>query len=346
MRLQETWPAYHGLGGAFELDTLKYLDVLACHGQPGCPEKTFDLMIDLGANTGYFSEKVSVRRFAKDYIMIEANPWTTVTLQERWGDTNWTQRWFHKQVGQKETEKVPQVEIMAQALSNHSHGTLDLCQTEGSMEGNCLVKIANIDSLFPAELTPKFQKKLAKAQSAFIKIDTEGMDELVLRGMRRLLEQTRGNHEDGSTRHLVNFLQFEYSPALMKKAQTRENFTDYDLKTTTQFLQSIGFETFMIGPRFLPLSHGSWHDLYKNVTEDPQNNAGKRINYQQFDGRLCPWCGGMNEPSFTTDIFAMRSSHPDATKIKVALGACQESKDFDIHDSQYEPHSTVFLSKD
>jgi len=346
MKLQEAWPAYHGLGGAFELDTLKYVDLLACHGQPGCPEKTFDLMIDLGANTGYFSEKVSVRRFAKDYIMIEANPGTTMVLRQRWGDANWMQTWFRKQVGQKDSEQVPEVEIINQALSNHSNGTLDLCQTEGSMHGNCLVNIANVDKLLPASLTPKFQEKLAQAQSAFIKIDTEGMDELVLRGMRRLLEKTRGTHEDGSPRHLVNFLQFEYSPALMKKAQTRENFEQYDLKTTTQFLESIGFETFMIGPRFLPLSHGSWHDQYKNSTEDPKNNAGKLVNYPQFDSRLCPWCTAMTEPSFTTDIFAMRSSHPHAAKMKLALGACQESKDFEIHDPQYEPHSTVFLSRD
>jgi len=338
MTLQETWPGYHGHGGAFELDTLKYLDLLACHGRPDCSEKSFDLMIDLGANTGYFSEKVSVRRFAKDYIMIEANPLTTQVLRNRWGNTSFKQAWFTQQVAQKKEDQVPEFEIMAQALSYRSGGYLDMCQTEESMRyaDGCNVSIASIDSLIPTKLTTGFQEKLAKAQSAFIKIDTEGMDELVLRGMKGLLGQQRGTYADGKPRHLVNFLQFEYSPALMKKAREREDFQHYDLKTTTQFLESIGFETFLIGPRFLPLSHGSWDDVFKTWTEDPDNNAGKLKNYPTFDSRLCSWCPTMEtEPSFTTDIFVMRSSHPRAAEIKVALGACEESKDFDINDTQY-----------
>jgi len=337
MQLQETWPGYHGHGGAFELDTLKYLDLLACHGED-CPDKTFDLMIDLGANTGYFTEKVAVRRFAKDYLMVEANPKTTQVLQDyRFGNADFKQAWFTQQVGQKEGEPLPEFEIICQALSSHADGFLDMCQTEGSMAASeCNVKIASVDSLLAESLTSSFKNKVAEAQSAFIKIDTEGMDELVLRGMQGLLQEQRGTHADGSPRHLVNFMQFEYSPALMKKAQDRESFQNYDLKTTTQFLESIGFETFLIGPRFLPLSHGSWDDLYKTWTQDPANNAGALTNYPTFDSRLCTWCPTMvNEPSFTTDVFAMRASHPRAAEIKVALGACQESKDFDPNDPQY-----------
>ena len=51
MKQEDTWPSYHGWGGSYELDTLKLLDSLACHDGSGCPEKMFDLAIDLGADS-------------------------------------------------------------------------------------------------------------------------------------------------------------------------------------------------------------------------------------------------------------------------------------------------------
>jgi len=217
-------------------------------------------------------------------------------------------------------------------------GVLDMCQTEPSFKlkgATCTVPIASVDSLIPSKLAPALQEHFAKAQSAFLKVDTEGMDELVLRGMHALLEEKRGLYQDGSPRYLVNFFQFEYSPYLMKLAKDREGFQEYDLQTTTKFLESIGFETFLIGPRFLPLSHGSWNDEFKKFTEDARNNDGRIDTYPNFVGVCADWCGKLPGPSVTADIFAIRSSHPKIKEIKVALGACQESKDFDPKDPQY-----------
>jgi len=121
---------------------------------------------------------------------------------------------------------------------------------------HCTVPIASVDSLIPSKLTSTLQDNFKDASSAFIKIDTEGMDELVIRGMSSLLQEQRGTYEDGSPRYLVNFFQFEYSPLLMSLAKEREGFHEYDLKTVAAFLESIGFESFLIGPRYLPLSMG------------------------------------------------------------------------------------------
>lgn len=319
-----------------ELDTLKLIDLLGCHGK-NCTEEPFDLMLDLGANTGYYTEKLTVRNFAKNYIMIEANPSTKDVLQRRWGDEEWKNVWFTQQV--TKSGRAPHFELINQALSNHSKGVLDMCQTEPSMaagtSGKCKVSIASIDDLVPAKLTPVFQEHFSQAQSAYIKIDTEGMDELVLRGMSRLLDETRGQYEDGSPRHLVNFLQFEFSPWLMQLAKQREGFQEYDIKSVTQFLESAGFETFLIGPRYLPLSHGSWDDEFLAFTNDPSNNAGAQVNYPNFDDRLCSGCNTLDHESFTGDIFAIRASHPRLSELKLALGACQESTDFDMKDPQY-----------
>lgn len=329
----DVWPAYHGWGGANEVDTLKLIDMLGCKGK-GCKEPPFDLMLDLGANTGYYTEKLTVRKFAKHYVMVEANPVTSETLYQRWGNESWKKDWFTKQVPH---DPAPSFQVINQALSNHSQGEVDMCQTEESFKptGSCKVPIASVDSLVPEKLTPELKEHFTNAQSAFIKVDTEGMDELVLRGMTQLLNAQRGVNEDGSPRFLVNFLQFEWSPWLMSKAKKREGFQEYDVKSVTQFLESLGFETFLIGPRYLPLSHGSYADEFKTFSDDPNNNAGVRVNYPNFDDRLCKGCNTKDHESFTGDILAIRASHPRLTELKVALGACEESKDFDIKDPQY-----------
>merc|ERR1719440_204506 len=339
LKREDVWPAYHGVGGSFELDTLKYLDLLGCNDELGCPakvERPFDLMFDLGANTGYYTEKTTVRNFAKNYVLVEADPGATNLLTGRWGTNSWKQSWYTKQVALKEGEQIPGFEVINKALSNATGAVIDMCRTQGSMCGDDRnVAVATLDSLVPGALSPAFQQHFQQAQSAFIKVDTEGMDELVMRGMTSLLNEKRGQYGDGSPRFLVNFLMFEYAPTLMKAAREREGIQNYDLETTTKFLESLGFETFLIGPRFLPLTHNSWHAEYKTITEDPRNNAGALLNYPKFDGRLFNHCyhtkcSEMKDSSFTSDVFAIRSSHPRATELKVALGACRESTDFEM----------------
>jgi FkbM family methyltransferase len=339
MKQADVWPAYHGRGGSYELDIFKLLDAISFQSGGSRADRPFDLMIDLGANHGYYTEKVVQRDFAKSYIMIEANPIIVEkSLKTRWYNSTWKKVWFEEQAHWQSDEQMPVFQVINQALSNHSDGVLDMCQTEPGMKENgahCTVPIASVDSLIPSKLTSTLQEQFKDASSAFIKIDTEGMDELVIRGMRSLLEEQRGTYEDGSPRYLVNFFQFEYSPLLMSLAKEREGFHEYDLKTVTAFLESIGFESFLIGPRYLPLSNGSWHDDFRTFTEDPRNNDGKKDTYPDFAGVCGDWCGEIEGPSFTADIFAIRSSHPKIKEIKVALGACQESKDFDIKDPQY-----------
>jgi FkbM family methyltransferase len=338
MKHPDVWPAVHGWGGANELDTLKLVDALGCKGKNCSKEPLFDLMMDLGANFGYYTEKLTVRNFAKHYIMIEANPDIKKVLDERWGNKTWKKTWFTEQFP---ADPAPTFQIINKALSNHSEGKLDMCQTEPSFEGSdsCNVSISSVDKLVPGALNKDFQEHFRQAKSAFIKIDTEGMDELVLRGMKQLLNETRGKNEDGSPRFLVNFFQFEWSPHLSHKAKKREHFKEYDIKTVTTYLEKIGFETFLIGPRYLPLSHGSYDDEFKKFAEDPNNNAGVRENFPNFDDRLCKECNTHDHATFTGDIFAIRASHPRLTELKLALGACQESKDFDMKDLQYEFNS-------
>merc|ERR1719352_753298 len=106
----------------------------------------------------------------------------------------------------------------------------------------------------------------------------------------------------------------------MKLAKDREGFQEYDLQTTTEFLESIGFETFLIGPRFLPLSHGSWNDEFKKFTEDARNNDGKIDTYPNFVGVCADWCGKLPLPSAHHIPRSKRSRHlVPARKVRISI---------------------------
>lgn len=342
MSKPEVWPAYHGWGGSYELDEQKHMDILhtILANRNGNVEP-FDLVIDIGANSGYLTEKYTTRHFGKNYIMIEAYEGMKRLFDMRFGDKDWKHRWFSDQVPRKEGARVPDFEFLTLAVASESGGVVDFCTNNMWSEMNqnqpCPVEKMAVDDMIPERLSPAFASVFSEAESAYVKIDVEGMDELTLRGMWRLLNEERGKHDNGEPRHLVNFIQFEYSPILVDEWKQKEGLENYDLKTVTSLMESMGFETFLMGPRYLPLSHGSWDDAYKWFTEDPQNSMGGS-KYPVFLDMACPGPECPGEPVrnvLSADIFAVRSTHPSATKIKLALGACRESKDFNIDDEQY-----------
>merc|ERR1719424_2754959 len=88
----DVWPAYSGYGGSYYLDIHKHVDILiqmlGCRdGSKECEGKVepFDLALDIGANFGHITAKWAVRHFAKDYIMVEANPSLRDRFDSRFG---------------------------------------------------------------------------------------------------------------------------------------------------------------------------------------------------------------------------------------------------------------------
>jgi len=342
MTSPEVWPIYHGWGGSFDLDVQKHYDILhRVLRQPGRFEP-FDLVIDVGANSGVITEKLTARGFARNYILVEAYKGMKTLFDTRFGNEDWKKRWFSEQVPQREDAQVPQLEFVNFAVSSKSEGSVDLCTSNmwSAMNNNvpCPVDKLALDDMIPGRLSENFQAIYGAAESAYVKTDVEGMDELALRGMSRLLQVRRGNYSNGEAKYLVNFMQMEFSPVLMdefKRQAQEEGLANYDLKTMTSYLESMGFETFLMGPKYLPLSHGSWDDSFKSFMEDPQNSFGGS-RYPIFESMSCPGPNCPTAPDYqlknvvAADLFAVRKSHPKATRIKVALGACRESPDFDL----------------
>jgi len=340
LQQKSTWPAFHGHRGSFELDTLKYIDLLGCRpsSTTGCTEPAFDVVFDIGANTGYFTEQLTVRHFARNYILVEANDVTAKVLNDRWTSNSWKRKWFLEQVPVMQYNFTPNFEIHTAALSNTNGEYLNACLTQSYMQNSsneCEVKTKTLDELVQNDISPEFREMLSAAHSAFIKIDTEGMDELVLQGMSHLLSETRGKYHNGDPHFLVNFIQYQVAPAQVEIAREREDISEYSIQTVTEYLEKHGFESFLIGPRFLPLSALASNSDFLSFIADPQNNAGVRTNFPEFDGSICPLCAAQESASFAANVLAIRSTHPYSAKMKLALGACRESTDFYMTDPQY-----------
>jgi len=302
--------------------------------------ETFDLVIDLGSNFGIVTEELTNRHFAQSYINVDAAPFAGPDFGRRKGNLTWRKLWIDEQVPKRRHQVEPSYEFHQYGLTNSEGGEIDPCKAFGYNGGvPCPVPKASPDTIIPGRLSPAFQAQFKQAQSAFVKIDVEGCDLLTMMGMTKLFQETRGDYPDGSPRHLINFMMFEYGPSLMDTVKDREHLVgEYNLRNMTSFLEAQGFEVFVMGPRYLPLTHGSWDDKYlswfsalREGATAPHCPAGK--SYPHFTQlaasplRLC---------IFGTDLFAIRASHPKAAEIKVALGACKESKDFDPADPQYD----------
>jgi len=337
------WPAYHGWGGSFELDVQKHVDILGTLLRQDGRAEPFDLVMDIGANSGFISEKLTTRHFAKNYILADAYVGMLHFFEARLGNAEFKHRWFTEQVAAQEGTVEPSFEFLNYAVSNKTGGVLDLCAPDANMWGAvnngtaCPVDKVALDDVIPGRLSPAFRSAFAAAESAYLKFDVEGYDQMALEGMTGILQEERGLYSDGAPRHLVNFIQLEACVGCTESVKVVENRADYDVKTVVSFLETMGFETFLMGPRYLPLSNGSWDDSFNEFFKDPENGNGQTypgLLHIHCPGPTCPQTPPLN--TFTADLFAMRATHPRATEIKLALGACQESHDFSLTDEQYD----------
>ena len=136
----------------------------------------------------------------------------------------------------------------------------------------------------------------------FLQVDTEGMDELVLRGFDEALSRRRG-------RALVQIVQLEFSPAQMR--EVNPDVGVYNLNSTRIFLEARGFAVFWIGPNFVPISHGAWTDRYLELAQ------------RRTEALLGP---GMAGRTMATDLLAVREDYPLLPKLRRLLGSCAPAR--------------------
>jgi hypothetical protein len=148
------------------------------------------------------TEKFAMRRFARDYIMVEAQPPLKQLFDSRFGDDTWRAQFISEEsalfVSDSYTTFDPHFEFKTFALSDTSGGFLDTCDYQNDLgnttphQFNCTSEMATVDSIIPGRLSPDFASRFAQAQSAYVKVDTEGMDQKTFAGMKNLLAEKRG----------------------------------------------------------------------------------------------------------------------------------------------------------
>jgi hypothetical protein len=341
------WPAYHGWEGSYELDVHKHWDVLHSLLREDGRIEPFDFVIDIGSDNGYVTEKLTTRKFARNYVMIDAFEGMRRSFYARLGNDLFRLVWLEEQVPKVRGSQDPEFAFLNVAVGSRSGGQLDMCadsdkadlyskQWSEEIAQQCPVQMVALDDVLPSRLDPEIQLSWNEAQSAYIKLDVEGMDEMALRGMSRILSAGRGfyDHGEKKSKHFVNFIQLKYDAKKMSDVKQSQNLPQYDLQTLVSYLESMGFETLLVGPWYLPLSHGSWSDEFKLIMEDPEADFAGAYFPTSYVHR---WRQERSDQSSTTvDLVAIRASHPKAGQIKRALGACQESKKFKPEDPQYD----------
>jgi hypothetical protein len=353
----EVYPAYYGFGGSYEVDVQKHWDVLSVLNgfHPVLPP--FDLVIDLGAGSGLVTEKLVMRRFAQAYIMVDIQSPADNLFARRFGDPKWRDNfvaeatatwpgavnfdprfeWLNYEMSDGSADYLGDVEVftfpllayMSNYMQRADNGRLDPLNTS--------VPIVEVDRIIPGNLSEDFTAHFAQAQSAYVRVKAAGMDQNVITGMVKLLEEKRDRG------FLVNFMMLEFCAVCMERVRKAADVKAYDLRTLAETLEELGFEAFIIGPRYLPITHGSWDDDFLKFTQDPESSKCNIEKYPKFhewfpkdfaDGQ----CNSTKEAqdSMVSEIFAMRASHPKAAEIKLALGACKQSQDFVPNDPQYD----------
>lgn len=352
----KTWPAYHGYGGAFELDALKIIDMLGCRSDAqNCQGNPINTVVDIGSGEGEFSEMLLARNFARTYVMIEANSNKASSLRNRWYNQDYRSNWFGHQYGfvppsmgaSEKFKAQPNILVMHSALSHMDGHKMNMCINEPSMAENtdgCSPSSVTFDSMYQTQVPRVFRNLMSRATSSYIRLSAGGMDQMILEGMAEYLGATRGNYTNGEPRHLVNFIQVKVNPSTMQMTQSQEDFKDYNLKTMVKQLAGLGFVSFLMGPRYIQLSHGAWSDKFLDYLGNPSKSRDASKQLPDLSAAKCHWCKQASKEDATRsfEILAIRNSYPDLQKLKLALGACSESHDFTLQDKEYTHEAPVF----
>jgi FkbM family methyltransferase len=227
------------------------------------------LVIDVGANVGQsyaFLRRYSPRARA---VLFEPNPASAEALRANTaGDENVLI--FEGAVGEHNGSAVTFNFQHANGAANE-HGSLSTVNVYEAGEYKTRVPMFSLDAMLERMMLPD------KRSVHFLKIDTEGFDQLVLYGAARLLRRTR----------LVLWECHE----LQRAARGGPGTTIYE---SVDYMQQHGFLTFVVGSsRLLRLDAGLYHPHYDTAMQW-QNclsvHRSERTTLACLDAHLLPVC--------------------------------------------------------
>ena len=286
------WAVYMGEEeGTDYRQTYRWLDTLKALGG------AIDFAIDVGAHAGTFSDKVRWRFPYAAFALLDADP----NLVSSWLVPGYS-RLEDTAVFNRVLDNVSDapVQLLGSGGVQPANGRAAAADSTApqSADGEGRLLTSRLDDVIPLELPPSLRMRWEAAACVSLKVDTEGMDELVLRGFDAALSRRHG-------RAVVQIVQLEFSPAQMR--EVNPDVGVYNLNSTRSFLEARGFAVFWIGPNFVPITHGAWTDKYLELAQ------------QKPETLLGP---GMAGRTMATDLLAVREDYPLLPKLRQLLGSC------------------------
>jgi FkbM family methyltransferase len=228
------------------------------------------LVIDVGANAGQSYE--FLRQYSPDAlaVLFEPNAASVAHLHEKFG-TDANVLIIAAAVGEHNGTTVT-FNTQIQNRPDNQHGSLATHNVYGNTgEFRTTVPMVSLDAVI-GEIMRKYQKRSVH----LMKIDTEGFDQLVLYGARAMLPSVRAIlwecHE------------------LQRKVRGGPGTTIFE---SVQFLEELGFVTFIVGDKLLRVDSGLYHPHYDTAMQW-QNcfsvNHKESVVLDCIDDALLPVC--------------------------------------------------------
>jgi len=255
---------FYGESGTEELKKL----LLQC---PHAARSAADeLVVDVGANTGQSYEFLRAYSPAALAVLFEPNNAIADAL-ERTTAADKRVLIYRGAVGEHNGTRVTFNTQFANQADNQ-YGSLSVANVYGN-DGNfrSMVPMYSLDVALGAVM-----QKHGKRSVQFLKIDTEGFDQLVLYGASRLLPSVR-------------VILWECHE-LQRQARGGPGTTIYE---SVHYLEQAGFSSYVVGDKLLRLDAGLYHPHYDTAMQW-QNCFSVRRDEQRtlecIDGTLLPVC--------------------------------------------------------
>ena len=204
-----------------------------------------DLLLDVGANTAQSYE--FFRRLSPQALVIlfEPNPVSAAALRAKFQRES-NVKIFESAIGDRNGSFVQFNLQHAKNWAGNEHGSLAQSNFyEQDSSNKVTVPLCSLDALLYDEMIRGDKRRVR-----FLKVDTEGFDQLVFYGAEKLLQD-------------VELILWECHE-LQRESKGGPGTTLYE---SVQYLEKHGFHSFLVGPYLMRLDSGLYHPHYDTLLQ-------------------------------------------------------------------------------
>jgi len=244
--------------------------LLKCNEKVSNADSQQDLLLDVGANSAQSYSFLRALSPNGLVLMFEPNPDSVAALRKKF-ETDRNAKIFATAIGETNGSVVYFNLQHATNWAGNEHGSLAQNNVyEDNLSNKVSVPLSSLDALLYEEMI-RSNKRGVK----FLKVDTEGFDQLVFYGAAKLLAD-------------VEIILWECHE-LQRESKGGPGTTLYE---SVDFLEKHDFHTFLVGPSLMRLDGGLYHPHYDTLLQW-QNCFSIKKNHKLagcVDKLLLPMC--------------------------------------------------------